>query len=89
MVEGAGTVVIVSHNMNTVSSLCDRIVHMHQGQSSTTEALKDAIAMYEGMLSEGGMKFHEAQGTGLVQSTTHEAFRNASFGTCWKHGVST
>ncbi len=32
MVDGAGTVVIVSHSFGLMKSICTRIVHMHKGE---------------------------------------------------------
>ncbi|MEC9204933.1 MAG: hypothetical protein VYB29_04600, partial [Candidatus Thermoplasmatota archaeon] len=53
MVGGETTVVIVSHNMNTVSSFCDRALCIHQGAVVAGPGpVKDAIAMYEGLLAE-------------------------------------
>jgi len=53
MVSGDTTVVIVSHNMNTVSSFCDRALCIHHGQVVAGPGpVNDAIAMYENLLSE-------------------------------------
>ena len=53
MVGGETTVVIVSHNMNTVSSFCDRALCIHQGAVVAGPGpVEDAIAMYEGLLAE-------------------------------------
>lgn len=46
MVEGAGTVVLVSHSFALMSSLCDRIVHMHQGKIVYDGAPEGAIRSY-------------------------------------------
>jgi ABC-type polysaccharide/polyol phosphate transport system ATPase subunit len=53
MVGGETTVVIVSHNMNTVSDFCDRALCIHHGKVAAGPGpVDDAIAMYEGLLAE-------------------------------------
>jgi len=53
MVSGDTTVVIVSHNMNTVASFCDRALCIHHGKVvSGPGPVEDAIGMYETILAE-------------------------------------
>ena len=53
MVSGDTTVVIVSHNMSTVKSFCDRAVCIHEGIIHTSgEGVDDAIQAYQRILSE-------------------------------------
>ena len=46
MVAEAGTVVIVSHSFGLMTSLCDRVIHMSEGEIRFIGAPKDAIASY-------------------------------------------
>ncbi|MEC9118517.1 MAG: ABC transporter ATP-binding protein, partial [Candidatus Thermoplasmatota archaeon] len=53
MVSGNTTVVIVSHNMSTVKSFCDRAICIHDGLIHTSgESVDDAIKAYQRILSE-------------------------------------
>ena len=53
MVSGDTTVVIVSHNMNTVKNFCDRAICIHEGLIHTSgEGVEDAISAYQQILSE-------------------------------------
>ena len=45
--------VIVSHNMKTISDFCDRALCIHHGKVATGPGpVNDAIEMYEGLLAE-------------------------------------
>ena len=53
MVSGDTTVVIVSHNMNTVKTFCDRAICIHEGVINTSgQGVQEAIKAYERILSE-------------------------------------
>ena len=53
MVSGDTTVVIVSHNMSTVKSFCDRAICIHEGKIQTSgEGVDNAIQAYQRILSE-------------------------------------
>ena len=53
MVSGDTTVVIVSHNMSTVKSFCDRAICIHEGIIHTSgEGVENAIRAYQQILSE-------------------------------------
>jgi lipopolysaccharide transport system ATP-binding protein len=47
--ERGGTVMIVTHNMNTIDSLCDRAYLIHQGKVLTSGPAKDITRQYLGM----------------------------------------
>ncbi|MEC8979110.1 MAG: ABC transporter ATP-binding protein [Candidatus Thermoplasmatota archaeon] len=53
MVSGDTTVVIVSHNMNTVKTFCDRAICIHEGVMHTSgQGVQEAIKAYHRILSE-------------------------------------
>ena len=53
MVSGDTTVVIVSHNMSTVKTFCDRAICIHEGVINTSgQGVQEAIKAYERILSE-------------------------------------
>ena len=53
MVSGDTTVVIVSHNMNTVKTFCDKAICIHEGVIHTSrQGVQDAIDAYHRILSE-------------------------------------
>jgi len=53
MVSGDTTVVIVSHNMNTVKTFCDRAICIHEGFMHTSgQGVHEAIEAYHQILSE-------------------------------------
>ena len=53
MVSGETTVVIVSHNMSTVKTFCDRAICIHEGIIHTSgEGVNDAIQAYHNILTE-------------------------------------
>ena len=53
MVSGDTTVVIVSHNMNTVKTFCDRAICIHEGVMHTSgQGVDEAIEAYHQILSE-------------------------------------
>ena len=53
MVSGDTTVVIVSHNMATIKSFCDRAICIHEGIIHTSgEGVENAIQAYHRILSE-------------------------------------
>ena len=52
MVSGDTTVVIVSHNMNTVKTFCDKAICIHEGVIQTSsQGVQDAIDAYHRILS--------------------------------------
>jgi len=51
MVRGDATVVIVSHSVNLMRDLCDRVFYIEAGQLKTSGDVEDAISKY---LSEKG-----------------------------------
>ena len=53
MVSGETTVVIVSHNMSTVETFCDRAICIHDGIIHTSgEGVDEAIQAYQNILTE-------------------------------------
>ncbi len=53
MVSGDTTLIIVSHNMSTVKSFCDRAICIHEGIIHTSgEGVDNAIQAYQRILSE-------------------------------------
>ncbi len=53
MVSGDTTVVIVSHNMNTVKTFCDKAICIYEGVIHTfSQGVQDAIDAYHRILSE-------------------------------------
>jgi len=46
MVEGAGTVVIVSHSFGLMKSICDRLILIHEGEIIIDSEPSEAIAKY-------------------------------------------
>lgn len=53
MVSGDTTVVIVSHNMNTVKTFCDKAICIHEGVIHTfSQGVQDAIDAYHRILGE-------------------------------------
>ena len=47
------TVLIVSHNMNTIKTLCDRVLWLHDGQVRGFGTVKEVIPAYEKIFVKG------------------------------------
>ena len=47
MVEGDTTVVVVSHNIQTLDELCDRIIYIENGKILMSTSKKYAIELYQ------------------------------------------
>lgn len=46
---GDRAMVIASHDMNTIASMCDRGIVLHNGTATTFDNITDAVAEYEGL----------------------------------------
>jgi ABC-type polysaccharide/polyol phosphate transport system ATPase subunit len=49
MVEGAGTVVIVSHSFGLMKSICDRLILLHEGEIAAQGDPAEVIQAYHTM----------------------------------------
>ena len=54
MVEDAATVVIVSHNLNYLKQVCDRMVFIQEGTIVFDGSVADGINAYKSSFSHGG-----------------------------------
>ena len=52
LIDGSGSVVIVSHSLSLMSGICDRIMLMHQGECMLIGAPEDAIEAYSEITSQ-------------------------------------
>ena len=54
MVQDAATVVIVSHNLNYLKQVCDRMVFMKNGKVEFSGPVDECVQEYRSSISQGG-----------------------------------
>jgi ABC-2 type transport system ATP-binding protein/lipopolysaccharide transport system ATP-binding protein len=54
MVQDAATVVIVSHNLNYLKQVCDRMVFMKNGKVEFNGPVDECVQEYRNSISKGG-----------------------------------